>query len=182
MGFTRRNFVLLALCGTFAGAAAAHGPARLKVELDVEIAAPADKVWARIGNFHDMSWHPAVASTSGNGGSTADATRVLVLKGEGKPTIEEALKKHDAEGMSYAYKITKVDVAVLPVSNYASTLAVETSGAGKSRVVWKGAFYRGFPSNDPPPELNDEAAIKAVSGVYRSGLDALKAEIEGGAR
>ena len=29
-------------------------------------------------------------------------------------------------------------------------------------------------NNDPPPELNDEAAVKAVKGVYRGGLDALK--------
>lgn len=182
MGFSRRDFVLLALCGSFAAGASAHGPARLKVELDVEVNAPADKVWARVGNFQDMSWHPAVASSTGSGGSAAEATRVLVLKGDGSPTIEEALKKHDAAGMSYAYKITKVDVAVLPVSNYASTLAVEATGAGKSRVVWKGAFYRGFPSNDPPPNLNDDAAIQAVTGVYRAGLDALKAEMEGAAR
>ena len=34
--------------------------------------------------------------------------------------------------------------------------------------------------NDPPPELNDEAAIKAVSGLYRLGLEALKKKIESG--
>ena len=44
---------------------------------------------------------------------------------------------------------------------------------GKANVVWKGGFYRGFPNNDPPAELNDEAATQAVTGVYRAGLDAL---------
>jgi len=33
-------------------------------------------------------------------------------------------------------------------------------------------------NNDPPPELNDEASQKAVRGLYRTGLDALKAKIE----
>jgi hypothetical protein len=33
-------------------------------------------------------------------------------------------------------------------------------------------------NNDPPPELNDEAAVKAVKGVYRGGLDALKKKVE----
>ena len=47
-------------------------------------------------------------------------------------------------------------------------------------VEWRGAFYRGFMNNDPPPELNDEAAKKAVSGVYRAGLDALKQKMEAG--
>jgi DNA-binding beta-propeller fold protein YncE len=50
--------------------------------------------------------------------------------------------------------------------------------AGRSTVEWKGAFYRGFVNNDPPPELSDEAAVKAVTGVYRAGLDALKAKVE----
>ena len=35
-------------------------------------------------------------------------------------------------------------------------------------------------NNEPPPELNEEAAIKAVTGVYRSGLDALKQKLEAG--
>ena len=34
--------------------------------------------------------------------------------------------------------------------------------------------------NDPPPELNEEAAQKAVSGVYKSGLEALKKKLEAG--
>jgi hypothetical protein len=35
-------------------------------------------------------------------------------------------------------------------------------------------------NNDPPPDQNDEAAVTAVKGVYRSGLDALKAKLESG--
>lgn len=94
--------------------------------------------------------------------------------------IEEAMEKHDAPGMNYFYRITAVDVKVLPVTNYSSWLTVKAIDANKSMVEWKGAFYRGYPNNDPPPELNDEAAIKAVSGVYRAGLDALKKEMEAG--
>ena len=57
-------------------------------------------------------------------------------------------------------------------------VTVTADGEGKSKVQWRGAFYRGFPNNDPPPELNDQAAIDAVTGVYKAGLDALKAEME----
>ena len=69
-------------------------------------------------------------------------------------------------------------VKVLPVNNYTSHLTVTADGEGKSKVQWRGAFYRGFPNNDPPPELSDQAAIDAVTGVYKAGLDALKAEME----
>ena len=154
----------------------AHGPSRQKVTEKVELNAPVDKVWAAIGNFQDMSWHPAVEKTEGTGGNAVGATRKLTLKGGG--VIEEKLNKYNAETHTYAYEITNVDVKVLPVSNYTSHLTVTADGEGKSKVQWRGAFYRGFPNNDPPPELSDQAAIDAVTGVYKAGLDALKAEME----
>ncbi len=40
------------------------------------------------------------------------------------------------------------------------------------------AFYRGYPNNDPPPDQNDEAAVKAITGVYKSGLENLKKIVE----
>lgn len=160
-----------------AGTAGAHGPTRQKVAETVEIAAPPEKVWAAVGNFQDMGWHPVIERTEGQGGNAVDATRKLTLKGGG--TIDEVLAKFEPEKMSYMYRITAVDVKVLPVTNYSSNITVRPKD-GKSLVEWRGAFYRGYPNNDPPPELNDEAAVKAVSGVYRAGLDALKAKLEAG--
>ncbi len=168
--------LILALTIAAPLAALAHGPSRQKVAMTVEIAADPAKVWAVIGKFGDMSWHPAIAKTEG-GGDAAGATRKLTLQSGG--VIEEKLNKYDAAGMSYSYEITNVLTSVLPVSNYSSTLSVKGE-SGKATVEWKGAFYRGFVNNDPPPELNDEAAVKAVTGVYRAGLDALKAKIEAG--
>src|SRR4029079_1123330 len=104
-------------------------------------------------------------------------TRTLTLTSGG--TIEEKLLQNDPAKKTYKYEITKVDPKVLPVNNYSSTLSVKGEG-DKSTVEWKGAFYRGFMNNDPPPELSDEAAVKAVKGVYRGGLDALKAKVEAG--
>lgn len=180
MNQTLKSLLGLAVSTVVAGAATAHGPTRQKVELSIDIDAPAEAVWARIGNFDDMSWHPVVAQTAGEGGNEVGATRVLTLQGDGTATITEALTRYSAERMSYSYKITAVDVQVLPVTNYSSHLTVTSAGEGKSKVEWLGAFYRGFPNNDPPPELNDKAAIAAVTGVYQSGLDALKADMEKG--
>lgn len=160
-----------------AGVAQAHGPTRQKTEQKIEINAAPDKVWAIIGNFQDMSWHPAIEKTEGTGGNDKGAKRTLTLKGGG--TIEEELANYDASKMMYQYRITNVDVKVLPVNNYSSKITVKDEG-GKSTVIWDGAFYRGYPNNDPPPELNDEAAKKAVDGVYTTGLEALKKKAEGG--
>jgi uncharacterized protein YndB with AHSA1/START domain len=157
--------------------ALAHGPSRQKVTETVEINAPPEKVWKVIGNFQDMSWHPAVAKTEGTGGNEPKATRTLTLTSGGK--LEEQLLKYEPDKMTYKYEMHHPDVKVLPVNNYSSMISVKGEG-DKSTVQWRGAFYRGFMNNDPPPELNDEAAKKAVTDVYRSGLDALKKNIEAG--
>jgi Polyketide cyclase / dehydrase and lipid transport len=47
----------------------AHGPSRQKITETIEIDAPPAKVWAAIVDFHDMSWLPGVAKTTGEGGN-----------------------------------------------------------------------------------------------------------------
>ncbi|TPE48512.1 SRPBCC family protein [Amaricoccus solimangrovi] len=159
-------------------AASAHGPVRQKVEETIDIAAPPETVWARVGNFDDMSWLPGVVSTEATNGNEIDSERTLTLNDASGPKIVEVLDKYDATKRSYKYRIESVDVKVLPVTNYSSTIEVDDGPDGGSTVHWKGAFYRGFPNNDPPAELNDEAAIAAVTKLYQSGLAALKSEIE----
>jgi hypothetical protein len=158
--------------------AQAHGPSRLKTEQSVVLDATPDEVWQVIGKFDDMGWHPAVARTEMTPeGAPADvpeeSTRVLHLKAEsGDPTITEQLMSIDPDKRQYKYMITQVAVEVLPVTNYSSTIQVKDKD-GRAEVVWKGGFYRGFPNNDPPANLNDDAAMTAVNGIYQAGIDAL---------
>lgn len=93
----------------FTAIANAHGPVRQKAEEQITINAPAEKVWALIKDFGDMSWSPSIAGTKAEGGNTKGATRVLTLKEGG--TIKEELKKYDETKMSYAYKITEMSTA-----------------------------------------------------------------------
>lgn len=169
------RFLALLLALLLPGLALAHGPTRQKLTLTAEVAAAPAEVWAAIGNFQDMGWHPAVHATTGTGGNEIDATRQLVLGAEGGPTIDEVLYKYSVDKMTYSYRITAVAVETLPVTNYSSHLTVKPREGGGSIIEWRGAFYRGDPLNDPPPELNDAAAIAAVTGVYQAGLDALVA-------
>ncbi|WP_019903822.1 SRPBCC family protein [Methylobacterium sp. 77] len=172
-----KTLAAVAALATVSYAAQAHGPTRQKVSESIEINAPADKVWALVGNFQDASWIPVVEKTEGKGGNEAKATRIVTLKGGA--TVEEELGKYDAEKKSYMYRITKVDVKTLPVNDYSSTIELEGDGA-KTKVTWRGAFYRGYMNNDPPPDLSDEASKKAVLGLYKEGLENLKAKAEKG--
>ena len=154
--------------------AGAHGPTRQKVVESVKIAAPAAAVWARIKNFDGLKdWHPAVEASPADKGEAEGSERKVALKGGG--ALVETLERYDAAQMRYSYRMK--DGGALPVSNYTSTLTVTGEG-NTSTVEWRGAFYRAYPNNDPPPEKNDEAAVKAVTGVYQSGLANLKKIVE----
>jgi mxaD protein len=172
----------------FSAFANAHGPVRQKTEEDITINAPADKVWAIIKNYGDMSWLPAIKSTTVEGGNKKGAIRVLTLTNGG--TITEELKKYDDEKMSYAYKITEMSTAqtithsgveekvpVLPVDNYAASIDLEAKGSA-TVVSWKAGYYRAYMNNNPPEEMNEEAANSAVSGIFKAGLTNLKALAE----
>ena len=155
--------------------AQAHGPTRQKVTEKIAIDASAATVWNVIKDFGSAhTWLPMVESTEAEGGNEPGATRTLILGPDAK--VHEVLKKYDDAKMMYQYRIPvdTHDVNVLPVNNYSSTISVKSTGENSAEVTWKGAFYRGYPNNDPPPELNDEAAVAAVTGVYQAGLAELK--------
>jgi hypothetical protein len=156
--------------------ALAHGPTRQKVVEAIEIDAPAAKVWALVGEFASgwPAWHPAIEASTADKGNEVGSVRHLSIKG-GK-SLDEELEDYDAAAMSLKYRIKSGDA--LPVTNYSSTIRISPLGGDKCSVEWRGAFYRGFPNNDPPPDRNDEAAIAAVTGVYKTGLTNLKAVAE----
>jgi hypothetical protein len=157
---------------------AAHGPSRKKEVSTIEINAPADKVWAVIGKYDDMSWHPAIAKAEVTGGTEVDvAKRKLTFKSGG--IFTDTLTKFEPGQRSIAFLTNDEDLKTLPVEGYSTTLTV-TEASGKSNVEWKGAFYRGYMNNDPPPELSDAAAVKAIAAFQKAGLEALKAKVEGG--
>lgn len=174
MLFESRRALIGALGLLIAGSAAAHGPTRQKVTEQVTIEAPAATVWGRIRNFDALKdWHPAVAKSPADKGNEEGSVRQLELKGGG--TLAETLETWDDAKMRYSYRAK--NGGALPVTNYTSTISVKADG-NKSIVEWRGAFYRGYPNNDPPPDQNDEAAVAAVTGVYQAGLANLKKIVE----
>lgn len=127
------------------------------VERTLSLNASADAVWTVIGNFGDMSWHPAAASTT-----TQDrdgvTVRNIAIKGGG--AIMEKLT--GASAASYSYAI--ID-SPLPVTGYQSTLKVEDKG-GTAHIVWSATFE--------PAGVSEEVAANAVAGIYEGGFAALK--------
>lgn len=168
----------------------AHGASRLQIEESVTINADPATVWAAIKDFDSIhTWHPAVLATEAQGGNEPGATRTLIL--ENDLTIGNVLNRYDADKMSFQYDITEMsavgevdihgemfEIPVVPVSRYKGWVSVKADGAG-SKVTFLGKFFRGYTGNHhEPEELNDATARAAISGVYRAGLDNLKAQLE----
>lgn len=173
----RAVFAAAALLAFPAAASAAHGTTPLKVVEQIEIDAPPAKVWATVADFQNWTWLPGVAKIEGTGGNTPDHAKRKLLMNDGG-AIDESLTKFDAERMSLGYHVESVDLKRLPATNYSAIVTVRAADGGKSSVEWKGRFYRGNPNANPPPELSDEVAEKAVTAMHKANLAALKARVE----
>jgi mxaD protein len=168
----------------------AHGAPRLQVTEQITINAAPEKVWAVVKDFGGLaSWHPMIDASEATGNDKG-ATRKLTLAGGG--TIDEVLKKVDDGKMTVMYAITGMsnageiddhgkphEVPVVPVSKYKAWMSV-TAKDGGSEVKWWGKFFRAYhgKSDHPPAELGDKAAKEAITGIYKSGLESLKAQLE----
>jgi mxaD protein len=157
-------------------AAIAHGPTPQRVIETIEIAAPPEKVWKVVGDFGGLAaWNPLVAKCAADKGSAADSERhVTLTNGAG---LIDSMDLYDPAHMTYTYRLMNEDVQKFPVSFYSATITVKAAPSG-SQVEWIGNFYRADTQNDPPENLNDDAAVKAMRNFFQSGLAGLKQALE----
>lgn len=133
----------------------------LSVTEKVDLLATPSQAWEAIKDFKGwQAWHPAFASTdiTQGQGNTQGTVRVLTAK-DGARFTEELLA-HSAALRSYQYRIIE---SPLPITGYVSTIEVRENEGGAS-VVWSSSF-RVLPAT---PEQDIK---KAISAVYRAGLD-----------
>ena len=166
--------------------AQAHGPVRQKSSVSAEVTANADKVWAVLQNYSDMSWHPMVDATiNAQGGNKKGASRTLSLTTGGQ--ITQIIKLNNPEKMKLKYRTLKEmtiigtvafqgeqqPIRTLPVTGLSETIIIKNLGSNKSKLSWGAAYYRGYMNNlraGELPELNDNAANSAMIQYLTSGI------------
>ena len=167
-----------ATTSTLIHAADAKKPAQQRVEESIVIDAPAAKVWAVVGDFNGLpKWIPPVEASSATKGNKVGSVRTLSIAGGEK--LHEVLEGYDKKSMRVRYRFRESNLKVLPVNRYRSTMKVTAQGANASKVTWNSTFVRGDMGNEPTAEMNDEAAVKAVTGLYKVSLEKLKKVAEG---
>ena len=163
-----KTFSLIGVLFFAMGISAAQA-ANLSVTEKVDIATSPSSVWAATKDFNGIAnWHPAIISQTTSNDNHPGSVRVVDLGG---PTITEELVRFNGEHKNFTYKITNVDPAILPVEGYISWFSVRSNGLGGSTVTWMGNFSL----------VGDAKAAdvkKGVRGIYRAGLESLKATLE----
>ena len=92
-----------AMAALVAFTAQAHGPTRRKVTESIEINAPADKVWAVVGNWKDANWLENVTKTETQGDDPSKSKLVLTLKDGG--TMNETGGKYKPDDKLFMFYI-----------------------------------------------------------------------------
>lgn len=133
---------------------------------EIEIAAPAERVWQTIRNFHDVSWAPNVVTSLDVVGKKAGDQRGAgrVLNG----VFHETLRTLDDFSKTFTYSIDEGPgpLAAGKVKNYVGRVVVEHI-AGGTRVEWSSNWQE-----------NDEAVYEFCHSIYVALLNDMKASLE----
>ena len=157
------KFVKLVIVLLFPGFIFAHGPTRQKVSESVTINADFSEAWTLISDLRDIGqWHSLYKSIEKKG----EDPQPLSMFSRESGVVQ--ILTLDSEKKLFKYRLKKP--GGLPVNNYSARLRLEKVESGKVKITYKGAFYRKYLNNDPPPGENDEAAIEAVTKMYKDTL------------
>lgn len=151
----------------------AHGPTPRKTDETVLVAAKPEVVWKLLSDPCAIAkWNPELSACNSN----APNKRTLTLKNGG--SISEEVDEQLPAEMSISYRLgADSEVKALPVSSLTGRIKVKAEGEG-SKVSWMARYYRADTTNEPPEELNDEAAQNAVDAYVRVALKGLSAMLD----
>lgn len=131
------------------------------------IAAPADRVWARVRDFNGLpDWHPLIAESRIEAAAPPDqvgCVRAFRLKDGG--FIREKLLALSDYDFSCTYSILE---SPMGVENYVATLKLTpVTDGNRSFAEWSARF-------DCAPEREAELVADIGGNVFQGGFEALK--------
>ena len=160
--------------------AMAHGPTPLKFDIEVEVNASPDEVWAAVNNLCNIKeWNESITECSATGEGLG-AFRDYKLD-NGEELKEEVTKvQADRKRMLTTLKVEKGRVIKdMPIMSMGSFLSVAENGSGGSKVKIRGTAYSSFEGKSPPPDRTDAFCKAAVEALHTKTLNGLKASFEG---
>lgn len=160
--------IVAALIAIPAQAGARYGDTHVTIHESIQVKGSAAAIWARIGGFCDITgWVPPIAScTYEKGGGEEGSVRRLSIDGIGD--VVEVMSERTATGYTYI-----MIEGFLVEAEYRSTIwTVPGPTASTAEVHWLTTIKRAaFPDGGV-------GISGALVGLYRLGLETIKAQVE----
>lgn len=156
----------------------AHGPTPLKFDLEVEVNASPDEVWAAVNNICAIKdWNESITECTATGEGLG-AFRDYTLD-NGEVLKEEVTKvQDDRKRLLTTLKVEKGRVIKdIPIMSMGTFLSVTENGSG-SKVKIRGTAYSSFEGKSAPPDRSDAFCKAAVETLHSKTLDGLKTYFE----
>jgi len=159
--------------------AMAHGPTPLKFDIQTEVNASPDEVWAAVNNLCAIKdWNESITECSSTGEGLGAKRDFTLDNGE---VLNEELTKvqADRKRMLTTLKVEKGRVIKdIPIMSMGSFLSVADNGSGGSTVQIRGTAYSSYEGKSAPPDRSDAFCKAAVEALHTKTLDGLKASFE----
>lgn len=171
MTLTRRATLTLIAAG-LAAPALAHGPTPQRIEREVVLDAPPERVWALVSDFSAiMLWHADIEDAVLTGGNQRGGRRSLTLAGG---RLVEGIDDIDDAAMSLRWRLSEENPEAFPASFYMHSLSLYPEGEG-TRLRWTANAYRADTGNYPEKGRDDAAVVRAIEAFMDRGLEGLRA-------
>ena len=125
----------------------------VEVHLARDFDISAEKVWALLENFGDISWAPGIDKIELIGAGVGMTRRLHIA---GIEPIDEVLTAMDKSAMTFAYDIPRG--IPMPVTQYSANAKVSPLSEGRCRVDWYGRAE--------PAGMSEEDVIAMITGTY----------------
>lgn len=103
----------------------------MKVDIERDMAHPAEKIWAVLANFGDLDWAPGSERVEVLGDGIGMTRRIFM---PGMDPIDEVLEALDNEARQLRYSIPRG--LPLPLDDYQATVRVAARPEGGARIYW----------------------------------------------
>lgn len=122
-----------------------------------KVGAPAEAVWAQLGDFTGIEAGGGIDSVSFDGDGVG-MTRTIVMGGR---AVIERLEAHDSAARTFTYAIINED-SPLPFSDYSATVQIIDDGDDTCTVDWVGRFE--------PRGMDEAQAVNMATGIYAGAI------------
>jgi hypothetical protein len=136
----------------------------MQVDVEREMAHPAQEVWAVLGNFGDLSWAPGPERVEIIGDGVGMTRRIFM---PGMDPIDERLEAIDHGERVLRYTIPRG--LPMPIDDYRATVRVAALANGGSRVSWSALGH--------PRGVDTATASAILRDTYAHMLDWLDTHI-----